>query len=502
METLRRLAVAGLLTAVVVSGVAVAVVGPPGTGPHSSHPGWNGSGHTLLDRLNVSLGPQLSFHVTDAVRTGDGGRIVVGHRRFKLRAFKDDWIATAVRLGPDGTIEWQTDLAPNESEATEIVETTDGYAVAGRRDGEAFVVPLGPDGEVSNRVNVDLQGPAVPAGLAATPDGGVLLVGYKRIGAPDRAFSPVEGGVADASGWAVRIDADWTTRWERQFDAIPYDVLYDDGAFLAVGRKDIIPGDNSTIRPWLQRFTGPSETAWSRTWSLNGSLATRIAPSGDGYIVGGSVAQFSAATREQVYTAAVFGASGQGEQQWARVLADTGGGRVTDAVTRSDGTVALAATVDTNRATNLAVVTADSSGVTGATVLGGPTFDSASAIWPGQDDSLAVTGDLERPSEAERRNALLVSLRVTSVATEVLPPEEIPRDRNDVTLTPTTTRADVVYGPDVTPTTGTNATATGGDDPGGGGTPGGGLPLLGIAVYLVPFAIVVGIVLEVRRRLR
>lgn len=502
MHAVRHLGVAILLVAVFLSGAAVAGIGPLEPGPHAQDPGWEGEGHDLFGIQNVSIGAEMTARVAASAPTEDGGRIVVGHRRYSLRAFTDDRVATAWRLGPDGEIQWEVDLAQNESIARDIVPTTDGFVVAGERGGEVFLVQLGTDGSVTNRVSVDKAGPARVGGLAPTDDGGVVLVGFVNQGAPDRAFAQVEGGVEDGSGWAVRTDASGEITWSRSFDAVARTVIRDGDAFVVAGRTRVGGEQNSTVRPWLQRFRGPEAVSWNRTWAMNDSVISTVAPTEDGFVVGGRLSIFDADARDYVWAAAVFGATEDGQQRWSRVLTQRGGGRVTDARQRSDGSVIMAATVDTDQATNPAVLTADGSGVTGATVFGSSAFDSASAVWEQANGSLTVTGDVERGDEADRRDILLVDLAVTGVATEVVPATDAPRSRGDVTISPTTTRPDVVYGENVTSTEETGSTPTNGGDPVATDPDEGGLPLLGIAVYLLPFAVVAAVVVFVRRRLR
>lgn len=502
MHALRRLSIGTLLTLVVLTGGVVAGMGPFAEAPRDGTPGWEGDGHDLLSNQSISIGERLTARVAAAAPTDDGGRIVVGYRRFSLRAFNDDRVATAWRVGPDGEIQWQVDLAANESYARDIVSTDDGFAVAGGFAGEVFLVRLSPDGTVSDRVVVDRDDPARIGGLTATSDGGVLLVGYENLAAPDRPFANIESRIEDGSGWAVRTDGQGNRLWTREFDAVPKAVISDEDGYVAVGRIAMDEMPNTSIRPWLQRFSGDDAVDWTRTWSLNDTELTSLAPSEDGYVIGGRVLRFDTDAREHVFTAAVFGTASTGAFEWGQVLTATGGGTVTDAAALGDGSVALAATVDMDQATNVAVVTATDAGVTGATVLGGPRFDSASAIWPTNNDAVALTGDVERNDEADRRSLLFVDLRVTSIATNLVPPAEVARSRSEVTLSPTTTMPDVIYGNESTETNDTASTPTTDGTEEVVEPDASGLPLLGIAAYLLPFVLVAAVILEVRRRLR
>jgi hypothetical protein len=502
MQTLRHLSLGTLVALVVLTGGVMAGVGPFADAPHDGTPGWQGPGHQLLSNQSISIGERLTARVAAAAPTADGGRIVVGYRRFSLRAFTDDRVATAWRVGPDGEIQWRVDLAANESYADDIVATEDGFAVAGGTDGEVFLVRLSPDGTLSDRLIVDRDDIARIGGLAATDDGGVVLVGYENLAAPDRPFSNIESRIEDRSGWAIRTDGDGNKVWTREFDAVPKAVIADEDGYVVAGRVSMDQLPNTSMRPWLQHFSGEEGADWTRTWSLNDTELTTLAPSADGYVIGGRLLRFDTEARDPLFSAAVFGTTAVGRVEWGKVLTATGGGTVTDATSLEDGSVALAATVDTDQATNVAVLTADGDGVTGATVLGGPRFDSASTIWTTENGTFAVTGDTERDDEADRRNILLVDLRVSGIATDLLSPADVARSRSEVTLSPTTTAPDVIYGDDTTETNETEATQPTDTEGAIVEREASGLPLLGIAVYLLPFAVVAAILFEVKRRLR
>lgn len=502
MQTLRRLSVGALITVVILSGSVVAGVGPFAETPQDGTPGWEGDGHDLISNQSISIGELMTVRVAAAAPTQDGGRIVVGYRRFSLRAFNDDRVATAWRVGPDGKLQWQVDLAANKSYARDIVATEDGFAVAGGIGGDVFVVSLSPDGTVSDRFFVDRHGPARIGGLAATGEGGVVLVGYENLAAPDRPFSNIESRIKDRSGWAIRTDGDGNRLWTREFDAVPKAVIADQGGYVAVGRVSVEGIPNTSMRPWLQRFSGADTVEWTRTWSLNDTELTTLAPANDGFVVGGRLLRFDTDARDHLFTAAVFGSTGEGGLKWGQVLTATGAGTVTDATRVADGAVALSATVDMDQATNVAVVTADADGVTGATVLGGPRFESVGSVWSTENDVLTITGDVERDDEADRRELLLVALRVTDIATELLSPAEVARSRSEVTLSPTTTAQDVIYGEETTESNATTPTPTTDNSGVVVEAEKSGLPVVGIAAYLLPFALVAAVLLEVRRRLR
>lgn len=496
-----RVAIGAVLGVAILTGSAVAGLGPFPAVPSDETPGWDGDGHKLLVNQTVSVGEDLTAHVAAATPTEDGGRIVVGFHRFSLRAFTDDRVATAWRIGPDGDLVWSVDLARNESFARDIVSTGDGFAVAGVVRGEVFVVTLTADGTVSDRLLVERDGSQRIGGMAATRDGGVVLVGFELEHPPEAPYSQFDADVKSGSGWVIRTDGEGRLAWQRQIHAVPRDVIADGDGFLAVGEVSRDEKWNATVRPWVQRFTADQSVEWTRVWPVNNSKLTTVAPAEDGYVFGGRFLRFDAEARGYLYTAAVFGANESAGYRWTRVLTATGRGTVTDAAIRPDGSVALAATVDADQATNLAILTADTTGVSGAAVLGGPRFDSARAIWATPAETLQVIGDVEQDTPAEPRHILLLEMQLTGTATPLLPPEEVAATRGDVTLSPTTTRPDVLYGETGTEST-ESETPTVTEAPIIRDPEDSGRHYVGMLLYAVPFLTVAALVVAVRRRLR
>jgi len=208
--------------------------------------------------------------VNSAVRTGDGGLLVVGWTRSPSSGEEDAW---AIRVDRDGNELWERTFGGDgEDAANFVIQTADGgFLIVGktRSKGEgrydAWIVKLD---EAGNLVWDRTFGGAdfdEANSVIQTRDGGFLVVGYT-----------LSWGAGGRDAWIIRLDGSGRKLWERVFGGEWDDTAYSaaqtaDGKFLIAGVRsrssgsgilNLVPEDDV----WLIMVDDDGDEIWEKTY--------------------------------------------------------------------------------------------------------------------------------------------------------------------------------------------------------------------------------------------
>ncbi len=233
----------------------------------------NGSGESGAPLFAKTYGSPGFDSIGDAAETPDGGFVIVGSlggREWGTRVNEEDlWVTKLDSLGDP---EWSRSIAHGipSAYASPVVLVTP-RAVAPSEDGGFFVASIigeqlgsNPQGLVENvsvlRINTagvdvwdtsfdvapppgemylipSVGGRDKPHGVAATSDGGAVVVGRTA------ATLQASGGALQAAfGWAAKVDANGTLEWTRYFtdDVREQSNLSSDGMFVVATRAGAV----------------------------------------------------------------------------------------------------------------------------------------------------------------------------------------------------------------------------------------------------------------------
>jgi hypothetical protein len=146
-------------------------------------------------------------------RLSDGGLALIGHHAAGDRDKAQLWV---VRLNAAGDVAWERLLGNpgEERRGRAIAALADGGlavagdALAGGHRG-LRVARLAGDGTVRWEHSYGGDGDAVARGLAATPDGGLVVVGSTTEKRP--------GAAGKTNAWILRLDGDGHVVWDRAY---------------------------------------------------------------------------------------------------------------------------------------------------------------------------------------------------------------------------------------------------------------------------------------------
>lgn len=267
-------------------------------------------------------------------QTSDGGYIVGGEvescdgdlkshdsdNSSKRRGNSDFW---AIKLDPDGTIDWQRCFGGKFREcAYSIQQTSDGgYVMAGftasrytaSQDGDvncshggpsdAWVVKLDAEGTLTWQRCLGGTSEDYAMCIQQTSDGG-YIVGGRTPSAHNDSTNLRE--VSSQDFWLVKLDNDGTISWEKCFGGMERDELNSiqqtsDGGYIAVGstrshmlriapNDDDVSGNHGNSDVWLVKTDPDGILSWQRClggWSDENAYSVQQTSDG-GYIVVGA----------------------------------------------------------------------------------------------------------------------------------------------------------------------------------------------------------------------
>ena len=208
-------------------------------------------------------------HVRSAVLTSDGGYALVG-----------GGIADLIKIDSEGNVQWnKTYSAFDDSSIRSLIQTSDGgYAIAGFGDHpisgtEARLVKTDSEGNLQwNKTYGEPNESSQFKSIVETDDG-YALAGHTGFGAVYYGF------------WLVKTDAYGNMQWNKIYDG-PDDelarslVAAPDGGYVLAGEK----GDNF----WLVKTAENGNMLWNQTYESRGDYFIEVVQARDGgYVLAG-----------------------------------------------------------------------------------------------------------------------------------------------------------------------------------------------------------------------
>ncbi|MFC3960212.1 PKD domain-containing protein [Halovivax cerinus] len=204
------------------------------------------------------------------VQTSDGGYLAVG-----VTDIYSNEKAWAVRYDATGAMLWEQTYATAETHSTfeDIVKTSDGFAVAGKRSinngsADGWVIELDTSG--AKQWAWTGGGPHHDqfVALQQTTDGGYVAVGEDQWDTNDSNVG------LSRNAWMVKLSSDGASEWNRTYG--DWAVVEDfqsvrqtaDGGYVAAGSTTNTPDIGESA--WLLRTDAAGVEEWNRTYSPEG----------------------------------------------------------------------------------------------------------------------------------------------------------------------------------------------------------------------------------------
>jgi hypothetical protein len=250
--------------------------------------GWPGAGP--LDRL---------FKIADVEATPDHGFLVAGAAAEAENAPWHLWVA---KLDVDGTILWQKAYPASLSgEARALARGAEGTIFVagvslawGIGGCDFWVLHLDPAGRIIWQTACGGPQNDIARGLAATPDGGCLVVGETS------SFGTAASGL---DSWLVKLDAAGRADWQKLFPGSGEDwaeavVLTSDGGFIVSGAAQRGPNTDAA----LLKITADGGLDWRKTFGSsagfykfsNETAVDVVELRSGGYVAAGSTSEMGA----------------------------------------------------------------------------------------------------------------------------------------------------------------------------------------------------------------
>ncbi len=296
-----------------------------GTGQGGSGGGGGGSSPACDEPLTKSIGtPNTDEFAVDVVVDGTDAYVLGGFNGTigyvpgtTLTAI--DWDVFVAKLGADGAAEWVAQLPGVDSQfGASITQTSDGGLVvvgifrgelgtvsppvASAGEYDIFAVRLEPDGTVGWTVTFGGPNDDRVTDVAATADGGVVMVGYFT----DEILIDGEtlpGGVPDTMSetFVVKLDAAGGFVTKKAFteagasSSSSLAILPDGSSYMAgsySGRLGFVAPetapDADATDAFVVKFDEDLNPLWSRRYGGAGDqVATNLVPAGDGFAIAG-----------------------------------------------------------------------------------------------------------------------------------------------------------------------------------------------------------------------
>ncbi len=220
------------------------------------------------------------------IQTRDGGFAMVGFRHLGGSSPYDFYF---LKTDENGTEQWGRSFGDlGDDVARSIVETADGYAIAGYKDAKYFwLVKTDTNGvEMWNKTYGEI-GSQNAYSLATTKDGGYVIAGWtESLGAGGKDF------------WLVKTDTYGNMMWNKtyggHYDEWAHSVIQtDDGGYALVGYTDSFGASGHDF--WLVKTDEDGNVQWtSRYGKEYDDYAYSVIQTNDGgYAIAGGVALYS-----------------------------------------------------------------------------------------------------------------------------------------------------------------------------------------------------------------
>ncbi len=321
----------------------------------------------------------------------DGGFAIAGHTRARGGSRDDAWV---IRLDHRGDRRWERVFGgPDTEQLYGVAATPDGGVVVtghtrsrGAGGSDIWLTRFDRDGTPVWEGLFGGPGNDRARALATTADGDLVVVGFVTLAARD-----------GRQAWVARLAPDGSLRWQRSFASPSHHAeafavaVTPDGEILVTGHKQL-PGA-AGYDLWLARLDGAGEVQLDRTYGLRRlDAGTAVVPTADGgAFVAGAVGGPSL-SRTDIWLVRVDRA---GELVWQRVLGGDRPDLAWAAVAAVDGgVIALASTQSRGHGSADAWVLhlAGDGRLVGERVLGGRLWDRPSALATTRDGGLIVVG--------------------------------------------------------------------------------------------------------------
>src|SRR3989338_1942922 len=234
------------------------------------------------------------WDVAESVQqTREGGYIVAGSTK-SFGAGKDDvWV---LKLGPDGTIEWQKTYGGTSSDwANSVQQTSDGgYIVAGGTesfgagDSDVWVLKLIPDGGIEWQKAYGGTSSDWASSVQQTSDGGYVVAGGTK------SF-----GAGKADVWVLKLRVDGTGEWQKTYGGAKGDSAWciqqtSDGGYVVAGATASFDVFLGLSKFWVLKLRADGTVEGQRAYGgESGEVARSIQQTSEGgYIVAGETNSF------------------------------------------------------------------------------------------------------------------------------------------------------------------------------------------------------------------
>ena len=268
------------------------------------------SGQDLEIRLG-GAGMQRGVHISE---TRDGGLVAVGVAADAEGHGGEDVLL--VKVARDGSTEWQSRLGgPGSDNGWAVVETADGYVIAGFTDSrgagdfDCYLLGVNASGEETWSKTFGGAKSDRCWSIEQSADGGFALAGETE-----------SSGAGEEDCWLVRVDAEGSELWNASFGGTSGDRCFslaevDGGGFIVAGQtysnsageRDayIIRTDEGGNELWTKTYGGPArDVAHSVSRLADGDFLVT------GYTFEGPVRESPQITR----------LTAEGDERWRRTL--------------------------------------------------------------------------------------------------------------------------------------------------------------------------------------
>ncbi|AIQ69625.1 hypothetical protein [Paenibacillus graminis] len=310
-----------------------------------SIPGDEGQKSTLSQQAAALLPPQLQAahnynfsprdFGTSVVQTSDGGYVFVGSTTVN----GNDDILFA-KTDASQTLQWAYTYGGTGAESgVEVRVASDGgYMIAGTSNasGSSDVILIKTDASGTVQWSKTYGGPAKEEAQAMElgTDGGYIVAGTK------------ESSSNSNDAYMLKVDANGGIQWTRTFgkdnleDRFYGVAVTPDGGYVAVGYKTVSeiinPGTAQRMYGLMVKVNGSGNTVFESTLDRY-SMLNGVAATSNGYVAAGAINNIDLPNNTQVYNIFVTKVGTSGSQSWSRQFHATNGDFGNDIKLAKDG---------------------------------------------------------------------------------------------------------------------------------------------------------------------
>ena len=317
--------------------------------------------------------------------TRDAGLIVAGYTGSKGAGKRDLHL---IKTDKEGEVEWERTIGgPGRDEGWALVETRDGFAIAGVTDswgsGKKDLLLVKTDAEGYEKWKKTFGGDGDDWGVALleTRDGFIA------------AGVTTSSGSGGSDGWIVKTDPDGNGEWEAVIGGSKDDgfssIVETEGGHVLAGTTESYGAGGKDV--WLVKTNPTGEKIWEKTFGKGSDeKGNSIIDLGDGLLVVGVVEDLASGGRDLFLVKTDY----EGVKLWEKTLGGPGDDGGTAALAVSGGVVILGHTDSQGMGSQdlwLLKVSFEGDKIWEKT-FGGTGFDLARSIVSTRDGGMAVVG--------------------------------------------------------------------------------------------------------------